>query len=105
MEHRGGEDIDILHSLIFFRIDEALPLDTCHIQDVDGLDDFGREFLGLDEGDPMLTAEVFAFLGHTKLWRRDENEAGTEMRHPDDQRVHCTSILEISYQGDRLVIE
>ena len=48
--------------------------------------------------DVVLAAVDFVFFGHPQLVGSDEVESGVEVAHGHQQRVHGTSVLQISYQ-------
>ena len=105
LQHRSGEDIHVLHALIFLKVDEALSLYTRHIEDVNATDNLRREVRRLRKRNTCTATEVLALLGHHKLRRRDKDEVRAEGSHTYNERMHGTAILQVTNQCNGLIVE
>ena len=99
-QHVILQDIHILHTFILFEVGEAFALYTRHIQNVRLVDDVFRKFRVFIVFDAMLVTEVFLFVRHAELVRRDEVECRVEMRHSHYQRVYGTSVFQVADHRD-----
>ena len=105
LQHRGGKDIHVLHTLIFLKVNEALSLYACHIEDVNTSDNLRCEVRRLCKWNTCTATEVLALLGHHKLWGRDKDEARAEGCHTYNERMHGTAILQVTNQCNGLIVE
>ena len=104
-QHRGPQDVHVLHAFIFHEVGEAFALYAGHIQYVGAGDDVGVEVLVFHIAYVLFAAVGFVLLGHGQLLGCNEVEGRVEVAHGHQQRVYGAAIFQVANQVDVQVVE
>ena len=69
------------------------------------IDDIFGEIRVLVVFDAMLIAKILLLVRHLQLVGGDEMESRVEVRHSDDERMHCPPVLQVSDHGDGEILQ
>ena len=105
LEHITVKDIYVLHALIFHKVRETLLLYARHIYNVSVGNNLLVELCMLHILDAVLVAIHLILLWHCEFIRGYEMECRVEMTHSRDERMNCTSILQVAHEVYVQIVE
>ena len=105
VEHGVVQVVEVFNAFLFEQVGESFALHARHIQYVGFVNHLLREFLVFVIFNAVGLAELFVFDGHLQLVARHKVEAGVEITHSHEQRVHGATIFQVAHHSYGEVVE